>query len=157
MSKCPKEGEPNTHKHEYKISIDYTIQKYLSANEWRGLTGDNIPARTAEFDKKKRDKQSIFSRYTKSSGGLKEGQIVMYINKKRPEHHKKLATITRVNKPPKKDEVYRKFLQGEIQTYVEPPKFKPEYTIRFLDKYSANELKVGGVGEGDKIFADFEK
>ena len=143
MNKCPKEGEPNTHKHKYKISIDYTIQKYLPENEWRGLTGDNIPARTAEFDKKKRDKQSIFSKYTKSSGGLKEGQIIMYVNKKRPEYHKKLATIIKVNKPPKKDEVYRKFLQGQLQTYVEPPKFKPEYTIRFLDKYSADELKVG--------------
>jgi len=143
MSKCPKEGEPNTHKHEYKISIDYTIQKYLPANEWRGLTGDNIPARTAQFDKKKRDKQSIFSKYTKSSGGLKVGQTVMYINIKRPEHHKKLATITKVNKPPKKDEVYRKFLEGELKTYIEPPKFKPAYTIRFLDRYSADELKVG--------------
>jgi hypothetical protein len=143
MSKCPKEGEPNTHKHEYKISIEYNLQKYLPANEWRGLTGDNIPARKAEYDKKKRDKQGIFSKYTKSSGGLRVGKTIMYMNKKRPEHHKKIAVITKVKKPPKKEEVYKKFLEGELKTYVEPPSFAPEYTIRFLDKYSADDLKVG--------------
>ena len=142
MSSCPKKGEPDSHQYQYKIYIKYNIRDYMPSSEWRNFTGDELPKRVGEFDKKKRDKQSIFSKYEKKKESLKVGDTVVYLNVDRPEHHKKKAKIIEVRKPMKEEDVYKKFMSGEISNYVPPPNFKRTYKIKF-EGYSPDELRVG--------------
>lgn len=53
MSSCPKKGEPDSHQYQYKIYIKYNIRDYMPSSEWRNFTGDELPKRVGEFDKKK--------------------------------------------------------------------------------------------------------
>ena len=142
MSSCPKKGEPDSHKYQYKIYIKYNVRDYMPSDEWRNFTGDELPKRVGEYDEKKRNKQSIFSKYEKKKESLKVGDTVIYLNTERPEHHKKKAKIIEVNKPLKEEDVYKKFMSGEISNYVPPPNFKRTYKIKF-EGYSPDELRVG--------------
>jgi len=130
MPTCPQgpEDDPNN-KYHYKIYIQYNIRKYMPSDIYHNFTGDEVP----KWSPDKNARNSMFSVY-KSKQQQKEdwfqkGDTVIYHDKEHPNHLKK-AKITEVLKPKSQSKAYKESLENKT-AYVEPPKFPPEYTLKF--------------------------